>query len=73
LIGLGLDLWRGAGVSDLGDTEIEELGPLAARCLRVGDDHHILRFEVAVDDAFGMRSSEGISKLAAEVDGFWTG
>src|ERR1700723_87135 len=48
----------------LGQTEVENLGLIAIRYKDVG------RFDVAVNDALGVRTVEGVSDLDAEVEKF---
>lgn len=36
--------------ADLGNSEVQQLGALASRHVRVGQDHHVFRFEIAVDN-----------------------
>jgi hypothetical protein len=54
----GLGPRRGLGGQELGDPEVEDLHALAADDLGVGHQEHVLRLEVAMDDALGVRRGQ---------------
>jgi hypothetical protein len=53
--GRGQRLLRRVAAVELRDTEIEELGPLAAHHLGIADEEDVLGLEIAVDDAAHVR------------------
>ena len=67
---------HGAGLGDvdrrrrvhgeLRDPEVEQLDPLAARDLRIGDQEHVVRLEIAMHDALGVRGAQRTGDLAGD-------
>nr|WP_281689497.1 hypothetical protein [Pseudonocardia thermophila] len=52
-------------VGGAGDAEVDEVREVAVRT----GEHHDGRLHVAVDEAFGVRSVEGLGDLSDDVDG----
>ena len=65
-----LDAVAVAGIAQLRQAEVAHLHEVArlAVIVRVGDDHHVLRLDVAMDDALRMGEDERAADLDADVD-----
>ena len=48
---------------ELGDPEVEQLDPLAARHLRIGHQEDVVGLEIAMDDALGVRGGQRAGDL----------
>ncbi len=64
--GAGLDAGGLGFAGEPGEAEVEHLDALAADHLGIGDQEQVLGFEIAVDDAGGVRGLQHVGDLAAE-------
>ena len=60
-------------VGELRDAEVEELGALTERRVRIGDQEDVVGLEVAVNDALGVRGGQRATDQAQDRRGLELG